>query len=275
MRRLRPTSLTPIVALAVLLGGTLMAQEPAAEARLDPAVRAAIEQTVAEATSQGLPTEPLIDKALEGMAKGAAPARIVAAVRTLASGLASARRELGPATRPADLVAGAEALRAGVEPAALERLRQSRPNASLLMPLVVLADLISRGVPAGTAADAVLMLAGRGASDADFGAMQQEIHHDIQAGAPPASAAAVRSRGRDKSGGGQAPGQARPPTGAPGGGAAGSDKPTGARPKSPGQPAGAKPNTPGRPGVGKPGGLPKRPPKSKPPKGDRSPPARD
>jgi hypothetical protein len=254
MPRLRPASLAPSVALMVLLGGTVMAQEPAADARLDPAVRAAIEQTVAEATSQGLPTEPLIDKALEGMAKGAAPSRIVAAVRTLASGLASARRELGPATRPADLVAGAEALRAGVEPAALGRLRQSRPSASLLMPLVVLADLISRGVPVDAAADAVLVLAGRGASDAEFGAMQQEIHHDIQAGAPPATAAAVRSRGRGKSGG---------------------DKPAGAGPKSPGRPAEATPITPGKPGVGKPDGPPKRPPKRKPPKSDRSPPVRD
>jgi len=90
------------------------AQQPTAEIRLDPVVQTALNETVAHAQLQGLPTEPLVDKAYEGTAKHAESARIIGAVRTLASGLLLARRELGSATQAADLVAAADALRAGV-----------------------------------------------------------------------------------------------------------------------------------------------------------------
>jgi len=271
---------------------TAQAQQAQPKPQLDPRVQAAVDDAVTRAQGQGLPTEPLIDKAFEGTAKHAEPARIVTAVRRLASGLASARQELGEATRAADLVAGAEVLRAGVEPAALAHLRRSRPNASLLVPLVVMADLVSRGVPPNTAADAVLELADRGAADADFSVMQQEVQHDIEAGAAPADAASVRSHGgssgagtgagnaaqtgKSNKGNGNGPGGAAGGTRPAGGGQPAATSPKPRSNGSPHQPAGAGPKKPTgkppsagpRPTPGKPAGSkPNGPSKPKPPKG--------
>jgi hypothetical protein len=194
-----------LAALAVLTGPQVLAgaaaQEARLEGRLDPATRSVVEQVVDSARDAGLPTDPLVAKALEGAAKEATGPRIIGAVRTLAVGLGAARAALGPVPPP-DLVAAAEALRAGVSADALAELRSARPRESLLTPLAVLSDLISRGVPADTAAAAVLQLAGRGASDAEFGSMQAAVEHDIRAGAPPGSAASVRSGSEGPGGGG-------------------------------------------------------------------------
>src|SRR2546430_14518124 len=60
-----------------------------------------------------LPTEPLVQRALEGATKRASGDAIVAAVRRLAADLGHARDALGSTASPAELTAGAAALRAG------------------------------------------------------------------------------------------------------------------------------------------------------------------
>jgi hypothetical protein len=157
-------------------------------ARVDSTARAAVAALVDSARSAGLPTSPLVEKALEGTTKGASGVAIVGAVRALAGALAVARDALGLQALPEELGAGAVALRAGARPDDLTRLRAARAPRSLVVPLGVLTDLVARGVPLDTAARVVLALAKR-AGDADYIAFRRDVEHDIALGIPPAVSA--------------------------------------------------------------------------------------
>lgn len=178
------------VAVCGISAQALTAQEPRLERRLDAATRTAVMTIVDSARIAGLPVEPLVDRALEGASKHAEPARIVAAVRMLAAELASARSALGTSSNPAELEAGASALRAGVHAEALTLLRHRRAR-SLTVALAALTDLVTSGVPADSAAAAVLALAPSARDDQilDF---RRAVERDIAMGAPPAAAASVR-----------------------------------------------------------------------------------
>jgi len=181
-------------ALAVGLVATLLARPAAAQdprlERLDAGTRPLVAALVDSARTAGLPAEPLVQRALEGTIKGAPGDRIVAAVRRLAADLGRARDALGPAASPPELEAGAAALRAGAAPALLTKLRRARRQ-PLTVPLAVLADLVASGVPADSAAAAVLALAAT-ARDADLVEFRRAVERDIALGAPPAAAASVR-----------------------------------------------------------------------------------
>lgn len=173
---------------ALTLATRAVAQDPRL-ARLDPATRAAVATLVDSSRAAGLPTEPLVQRALEGAAKGAPTDRIVAAVRRLAGDLGSARSALGPKAAPAELEAGAAALRAGASPDVLAKLRRTRP-APLTVPLAVLADLVASGVPVDSAVMAVLALAPT-AGDGELVEFRRAVERDIALGVPPAAAAGV------------------------------------------------------------------------------------
>jgi hypothetical protein len=173
----------------------LHGQDPRLEGRLDPATQAAVGALVDSARAAGLPTEPIVDKALEGATKRASGERIVAALRTLTTDLRTARAALGPEAPEADIVAGATAIRAGAPTDLLGRIAKARGKSGLAVPLAVLSDLVARGVPVDTAATAVLNLAQRGAGDADFTGLERGVAQDIGAGASPGVAAAVRAHG--------------------------------------------------------------------------------
>jgi hypothetical protein len=135
-----------------------------------------------------------VQKALEGASKRAPTDRIVLAVRRLSSQLGTARLALGTASTP-ELVAGASALQAGVRPEVLASLRDERPQASLAVPLGVLAELIARGVPADTGAMAVVALVDANVSDAQLVALRHDVERDIGIGAPPTTALIARTSG--------------------------------------------------------------------------------
>src|SRR5437016_11608128 len=145
-----------------LLGATLIATAAAAQDqrldRLDPSVRPLVASVIDSARAAGLPTEPLVQRALEGATKGAPDTLIVGAVRRLAADLGRARAALGAGATPPELEAGAAALRAGAGPAVLAQLRRSRRR-TITVPLAVLTDLVASGVPVDSAAAAVLALA--------------------------------------------------------------------------------------------------------------------
>jgi hypothetical protein len=170
----------------ILLLLALTAQDPRL-ARLDPATRVAVAGVVDSAQRAGLPSEPLVQRALEGVAKGASGERITTAVRRLAGDLGGARAALGPSASVPEVEAGAAALRAGASPEVLGRLRGVR-RPPLTMALAVLADLVAGGVPADSAASAVLALAPT-ARDADLVEFRRAVERDIALGASPASAA--------------------------------------------------------------------------------------
>jgi hypothetical protein len=149
------------------------AQDRRLSDRLTPATAGAVQRVVDSAAREGLPTEPLVQKALEGSTLGAADDRIVAAVGALHGQLTSARRALGGRASEADLTAAAGALRAGLSANALERLRSLRGDRPLVVPIAVLTDLVAEGVPVDEATRSVLDLARDGRPDEEFMALRQ------------------------------------------------------------------------------------------------------
>jgi hypothetical protein len=178
-----------MIIVALLLALQAPAQDSRLE-RLDPDTRAAVTAVVDSARGVGLPTEPLIQRALEGATKGAPGARIVMAVRRLTGELGTVRATLGERTSTPELEAGAAALRAGATPRLLGELREVR-RAPLTMTFAVLADLVASGVPVDSAARAVLALAPN-ARDADLVEFRRAVERDIALGAPPAAATSIR-----------------------------------------------------------------------------------
>lgn len=173
------------------MGRGAAAQEARLVGRLSAAARAEVQTVLDSARREGLPLEPLVDRALEGAVKGADDARIVAAVRRLADELAAAREAFGPGVADAEVAAGASALRAGARSENLERLRRLRPAQSVTVAAAVLTDLVALGIPADTATAAVLALAER-ADDATYLAFRRNVERDVALGATPVAALTYR-----------------------------------------------------------------------------------
>ncbi len=182
------------IAAALLAAAPLAAQDARLEERLPPGALPGVTATVAEARGQGLPTEPLVQRALEGAARGVEAERIVAAVREQAAQLRVARDAIGGEAAEADLAAAAGALYAGVPPAELGRLREARGGRPLAAPLVTLADFIVRGVPRDVASSVVFSLVHAGVPDPTYAALRSSVARDILRGTPPAQAASSRAR---------------------------------------------------------------------------------
>lgn len=168
-------------------------QDARLASRLPDPARTQVEAILQSARGRGLPVEPLVDRALEGAAKGAPPALIVTAVTRLRDELLAASTAFGAAATPAELTAGASALRAGATPDDLAHLREARSGRPLTVAAAVLADLVAAGVPADTAVSAVLALAAA-AGDAEYVAFRRNVQRDIELGASPAAALGVRLR---------------------------------------------------------------------------------
>jgi len=191
MHRSRWFATLPLAAgLLALRPSTAAAQDPRLERRLDAATLQSVSAVIDSARLRGLPIESLVQRALEGAAKHAASTQIVAAVRRLAGDLATARLALGATSSPTELDAAASALRAGVSPSDLTRLRHRRTQ-SLTVALATLADLVASGVPPDSASAAVIALAAS-AGDDQIAEFRRAVERDIALGAPPAVAAAVR-----------------------------------------------------------------------------------
>jgi hypothetical protein len=169
--------------------GDEASDEARLDARLAPDVAHEVATLVRAARAAGLPTDPLIARAFEGASRGADAAGIVNGVRRQAGAQAAARGALGAGSQPDEIVAGASALLAGVPTDSLSRLRLARPGGSLVIPLVVLCDLVARGVPADAAAVAVVTAARAGASDGALLRIRERIHTGIENGGTPAGMA--------------------------------------------------------------------------------------
>jgi hypothetical protein len=258
---MRAFRLGVLVALALSASPLAAQQQPdlarLAE-RLDPATAALVTRVVDSAAQSGLPAAPLVNKALEGASKGAAPDRILVAVRTLAIDLRSARAALGTGATEAELVAGVGALRAGAEGDVLARVKRARGENSALLPLAVLSDLVAQGIPVDRAAMVILALAERRAADAQYRTLPRA---NGRGGVTPVEAQPGRGNAPDRPGLGN-PGEA---PGRPAGGPAADrptpvDGPASGRPVEP--PATGRPADPTRaPPVDGPGkGRPPEPP---------------
>jgi len=185
-----------LFAFAAVLGAprALAAQDARLSARLDAQTRDAVTGIIDSVRATGIPSEPLVQKALEGASKHADDARIVSAVRKLAGELGDARAALGASSSDAEVIAGASALHAGIAPRALTRMRAARAQGSLTVALAVLADLVARGVPGDTATSVISALTVAGAQDAELLKFRQGVEGDIARGATPAAALGGRAK---------------------------------------------------------------------------------
>jgi len=176
----------------------------------------AFERLLAQARQQGLPADPLLDKALEGAAKGVPPGRVLAVLEELAAGLTRARGLLtasGLDPNPPDVAAVADGLRRGVPEHAVRALGAgAQPGEPVALAVHTLADLLDRGVPVTVALDVLTAWRGQGAQTADLAELPAAVERLMRQGVLPSQAAqAVAAAMRA----GRGPGAAGPPDGFP------------------------------------------------------------
>jgi hypothetical protein len=190
--------LTAAIAVAAHLPtrSALAAQDVAArlEGRAPATVVRAVQTIAQDAAARGLPVEPLIQKTLEGSAKGVPPERVVAAVRLLAARLDEARTALqgaGIATPgPEALEGGAYALSAGLSADQVRDLgRVSRPLYDPALTLHIAATLTALGVPAPRGVQLLRHMIQAGRTPNDLLDLPGEVQASIARGASAAQAA--------------------------------------------------------------------------------------
>jgi len=161
---------------------------------LDSATQAAVVRELGRARTRGLPVQPLLAKVREGQIKRAAPERIRNAVAALASRLDSARSALGTTSSAAELVAGADAIAAGVDQAGLRLVRTASGARDVSAPLGALAQLVASGVPLRRATQMIVDLVKRDAGPREILAFGIAVESDVGAGVPAEESALFRLR---------------------------------------------------------------------------------
>lgn len=151
--------------LTAILTSALPAQQADLRTRLiergaAPDLAREVAQVAAQARAEGLPVEPLADKAFEGLAKGVASNRILPVVQGLADRLRAGRAVAVSAgfTRPPGSVvaAAAEALGRGIERRdVVDVLQAARVPAAGSVGLTVAASLVAQGIEPREATQAV------------------------------------------------------------------------------------------------------------------------
>lgn len=165
-----------LVALALGLSiTTAAAQEVPAERlaeRLPPELVSQIQARMDAARSQNLPDQAVARFALEGVSKGRSSAEVLAAVDALLAELGQARGALeagGHAPVTGEVEAAAAAMRMGIDGTQVSALAQAGPSGrGLAVPLLVMAGLAQRGLPADEALEAVQMRVAAGAGDGEL-----------------------------------------------------------------------------------------------------------
>jgi hypothetical protein len=152
----------PVLAMiSALAGAQTPAHDPSDRLRavLPADVADRVLATIAEARSRELPpqaVQALENRALKFASRGVAPADVERAIGEHAERMVRAREAIESArTQRAageEIDAGAEALRQGVDGAAVSALAKSAPSGrSLAVPLFVIGSLVERGLPSDAA----------------------------------------------------------------------------------------------------------------------------
>lgn len=182
------------IAFGALHPLALTAQDSDPLSRLDPQTRFTVEVIIDSARVAGVPTRPLLLKALEGSAKHADNRHIIAAVRSQFRSELDVRVALGSTLNESEWSTAVSALQAGVPLEALAKFRGERAGKPFTRALVVLTDLIQRGVPVPEASSAIMQLWQRGAADGDFYGLWKNVEQDILSGQNPGTALQQRVR---------------------------------------------------------------------------------
>ena len=161
------------IVLAFLLAAAPVAAQSGSGAsgrltgRVPPAALPAIDSLIAAAVAESLPSEPLVQKALEGSAKGVPADRLVNGVRRGLLQLREARVIVGRAMpdQPlpeAHIAAVAAAIARGLDPAIVERLLTIAPNEPPGPVLHAAADLVAHRFNPDSAADLLVAAHNKG-----------------------------------------------------------------------------------------------------------------
>jgi hypothetical protein len=140
----------PLTVLSMQQGGdSVIARRLAG--RVSPQIASLVEELGTAAAARGLPVDPLIQKAIEGSAKGVPRDRVAAALRLVAMHLDTAAAALRTGGLPSDtlaIAAGEFAISAGLSGSDLTALaRTGASAAALTVGLRVAGTLAALGVP--------------------------------------------------------------------------------------------------------------------------------
>ena len=161
----------------------------------DSATRDLVRSLLGRASALGLPTAPLMSKALEGVAKKASTKSIESAINALEKRMRRASALLAPDPTVDELAQGADALYVGVPDQTLRQMRALAPKRSIATELGFVTELVARKVPPKKASAWVLDLMARNVTGAQLTALNSAVQEDVAAGIAPAVALNLRGRG--------------------------------------------------------------------------------
>src|SRR5215467_5595465 len=168
-KSVRTVTVLSLVARALTAQSAGSGADPRLVARLDKPTYVAVNAIVDSARAAKLPTAPLVDKALEGAAKGSDGTKIVTAVQQLKVRMTSARTVLGTSATSDEIKAASTAFEAGVSDRDLARVKAANGKRPVTMPLAVITDLIGLRIEVTTATNLVIQLEKSGVKDGEFG----------------------------------------------------------------------------------------------------------
>ena len=211
-----------LIALALPLTLLLQQQGPAIADRLggrvSPDIAALATELGTAAAARGLPVDPIVQKAIEGSAKGVPADRVAAAMRLVVAQLDASHGALlaGSAALGADTVAiaaGAFALTAGLKARDVVTLSRSAARApDVIVGLRVAGTLVALGVPTTETVSLVQASLQAGRPAGELLSLPAQVQTQIAKGATPAQAAAGLARAAAaQSRRGPPPGRGQPP----------------------------------------------------------------
>jgi hypothetical protein len=200
-----------------LVGTALRAQDVSTRlaGRVSPEVAALVQELATSAASRGLPIDPLIQKAIEGSAKGVPADRVATALRALTAQLdaaAVALQQAGP-TRPDTeaIAAGAFALNAGLSGRHVTALAvASRAPYNVAASLRVASTLAAMGVPADQVVELVSQVIKAGGPASEVLGLPTQVMAGVSSGRGVTPAEAAAGLARAAAARANAPGQQRP-----------------------------------------------------------------
>lgn len=210
-----------LITVALPLALLMTQQQPITDrlaGRVSPDIAALASELGADAARRGLPIDPVLQKAIEGSAKGVPSDRVAAAMRLVIAQLdasAGALRQ-GGAALAADtlaIAAGAFAITAGLKDRDVAELaRSGAARTEVIVGLRVAGTLVALGVPASETVTLVngTLRAGRPAGE--LLALPGRVQAEVAKGATPAQAASGLARAAAaQSRRGPPPGRGQPP----------------------------------------------------------------
>jgi hypothetical protein len=187
------TAFSCMFALTVSAHAQNATQDAKLRAAMSASAYASFTTAIRDARDRGLPTEPLIAKALEGAAKSVPGDRIVIAVRQTSDRMVRAQVILR-ASRPTtsdEIVAVSDALQRSVPEDALRRIvSDSAGRASVALSAHAFADLVGHGVPVAVGLEVIGAWRNGGADAARLKEIPVAIERLVRQGVAPARAGA-------------------------------------------------------------------------------------